>query len=155
MPLIGEGNMLKILVLCTHNSARSQMAEGWLRHYARAQSLQAVIKSAGTQKTFVKENAIVVMKEIGIDISQHQSKTIADLKDSDFDIVLTVCDAANEACPIYPASTNRLHISFEDPSGQSLDKWREVRDAIGRSSKKLIEILANNKTPKQKDILPS
>jgi len=145
---------MRILVLCTHNSARSQMAEGWLRYYANEFGLEPIVISAGTQKTLVKANAILVMKENGIDISNHYSKTIAELEDNNFDIVLTVCDNANEACPIYPGSTTRLHISFEDPSGQSLDKWREVCAEIGRSSKKLIGLLKQNKTPKEKDILP-
>ena len=146
---------MRILVLCTHNSARSQMAEGWLKFYANELRLEPIVVSAGTKKTFVKANAIQVMKEKGIDISKHYSKTIAELDNKwDFDIVLTVCDDANEACPIYPAKTTRLHISFEDPSGKSLDKWREVRDAIALSSKKLMEVLKENKIPQEKDILP-
>lgn len=145
---------MRLLVLCTHNSARSQIAEGWLRHYINQYKLGYKVFSAGSEKTFVKENAIKVMHELDIDISQHSSKTIADLESNDFDVLLTVCDNANKTCPTYPAKTTRLHISFEDPSGQSLDKWREVRDAIGQSSKKLIEILSQNKIPKEENILP-
>jgi len=149
-----RNNLMRILVLCTHNSARSQIAEGWLKHYAQELRLNAQIYSAGSEKTFVKEDAIKVMKENAIDISQHSSKTIDELDNKwNFDIVWTVCDNANEACPIYPASTTRLHSSFEDPSGQSLKKWREVRDAIGQSSKKLIKVLLTNNTPSQEDFI--
>ncbi len=145
---------MRILVLCTHNSARSQIAEGYLKHYAQELGLNAQIYSAGSEKTFVKEDAIKVMKEIAIDISQHSSKTIDELEHKwDFGIVWTVCDNANEVCPIYPASTTRLHSSFEDPSGQSLDKWREVRDAIEQSSKKIIELLLLNNTPSKEDFI--
>lgn len=134
---------MRLLVLCTHNSARSQMAEGWLRHYAETQELEAEVWSAGTEKSFVKPDAITVMREIGIDISGQYSKTLFELPDPwDFDLVLTVCDSANEACPAYPAKTVRLHLSFPDPSGKGLDVWREVRDAIGRLSQVLIQPLA-------------
>lgn len=129
-------------MLCTHNSARSQIAEGWLRHYAEQIGLDAEVSSAGTEKTFVKPDAVKVMAEVGIDLTSQNSKTIADLPDEwHFDLVLTVCDRANEACPVYPAETKRLHVAFPDPSGQSLDTWREVRDAIGTMSRKLVQIL--------------
>ncbi len=129
-------------MLCTHNSARSQMAEGWLRHHAQAAGLAAEVQSAGTEATRVKPEAIQVMQEVGIDISGHTSKTLRDLHDPwSFDVVLTVCDEANEACPAYPAETTRLHVSFPDPSGHDLGRWREVRDAIGATSRKLIESL--------------
>ena len=133
---------MRLLVLCTHNSARSQMAEGWLRHYVNQLGLEAEVFSAGTEKTFVKPDAIKVMHEVGIEISSHESKTIDDLPDKwNFDVVLTVCDSANEACPVYPAQTTRLHVSFPDPSGQPLDRWREVRNAIGLMSQKLVKSL--------------
>jgi len=118
------------------------MAEGWLRHYVNQLGLEAEVFSAGTEKTFVKPDAIKVMHEVGIEISSRESKAIDDLPDKwNFDVVLTVCDSANEACPVYPAQTTRLHVSFPDPSGQPLDRWREVRNAIGLMSQKLVKSL--------------
>ena len=115
------------------------MAEGWLHHYARELGMNLDIDSAGTEKTKVKPDAIIVMQEVGIDLSMHCSKTIQDLSDPwNFDVVITVCNSANEACPTYPAKTTRLHVSFPDPSGESLERWREVRDALGKMSLKLI-----------------
>lgn len=142
---ISHRSPLRLLVLCTHNSARSQMAEGWLRHYATAQGLELEVWSAGTEKTLVKPNAITVMREVGIDLTGHYSKTLYELPDPwRFDLVLTVCDSANEACPSYPSKTARLHVSFPDPSGHELDTWREVRDAIDRMSQALIQSLAQH-----------
>jgi arsenate reductase (thioredoxin) len=93
---------MRLLVLCTHNSARSQMAEGWLRHYASVLGLDAEVHSAGTEKTRVKDDAVTAMKEVGIDLRGHSSKTLYDLPDPwNFDMVLTVCDSANESCPSY------------------------------------------------------
>lgn len=147
---------MRILVLCTHNSARSQMAEGWLRQHARNAGLNAEIHSAGTESTRVKPEAIEVMREVGIDISGHASKALADLPDSrNFDVVLTVCDDANEACPVYPGSTTRLHVSFKDPSGQALDVWREVRDAIGYASRKLIRAIRTDSPLNNEAIRPA
>jgi arsenate reductase len=115
------------------------MAEGWLRYYAQEIGLQAEVASAGTEKTQVKPDAITVMSEVGIDLRQHSSKTLYDLPDPwQFDVVMTVCDSANEACPTYPASTTRLHVAFPDPSGESLDVWRMARDAIGSTCYTLI-----------------
>lgn len=146
---------MRILVLCTHNSARSQMAEGWLRHHAREAGLEADIHSAGTEATRVKAEAIQVMREVDIDISAHASKTLHDLPDPwEFDLVLTVCDEANEACPAYPARTTRLHVSFPDPSGQDLERWREVRDAIGATSRALVTALAQGRTPSESELRP-
>ncbi|HZJ08645.1 MAG TPA: arsenate reductase ArsC [Trueperaceae bacterium] len=116
---------MRLLVLCTHNSARSQMAEGWLRHHAAQQGLDAEVLSAGTEATRVKPEAVEAMREVGIDISGHSSKTLYDVPDPwCFDLVLTVCDTANEACPVYPAKTTRLHVSFPDPSGHGVERWR-------------------------------
>ena len=145
---------MRLLILCTHNSARSQMAEGWLRHYAAELGLDAEIFSAGTEKTFVKPDAVTVMKEVGIDVSRHTSKALADLPDVGFDVVMTVCDAANEACPVYPATTTRLHVSFPDPSSEGLERWREVRDALGESCKILIETLEAGRVPKEDALTP-
>ena len=146
---------VRLLVLCTHNSARSQMAEGWLRRHAQEAGLDTEVHSAGTEATQVKPEAITVMHEVGIDLSGHTSKTLFDLPEPwSFDVVLTVCDAANEACPAYPASTTRLHVSFPDPSGQDLGRWREVRDAIGDSSLKLVRALAAGQRPTEEDLRP-
>jgi arsenate reductase (thioredoxin) len=134
---------LRLLVLCTHNSARSQMGEGWLRHHAQRVGLTAEVASAGTVATRVKPEAVTVMAEVGIDLEHHTSKTIADLPDPvAFDVVLTVCDDANEACPVYPARTTRLHVAFPDPSGKDVSAWRAVRDAIGVTMARLAEALA-------------
>lgn len=138
--------MTRVLVLCTHNSARSQMAEGWVRHYAAAFGVGLEVVSAGTEKTRVKPEAAIVMREVGIDLSSHVSKTLNEVADPwDFDVVLSVCDSANEACPAYPARTTRLHVSFPDPSGHDLAVWRGVRDAIGRTSRALVARLAEQR----------
>jgi arsenate reductase len=138
---------MRLLVLCTHNSARSQMAEGWLRYYAALAGLEAEVHSAGTEKTAVKPEAVTVMREVGIDLTDHTSKRLDELPDPwNFDLVLTVCDSAAEACPAYPATTTRLHVSFPDPSGQPLARWREVRDALGEMSRRLVAHLARGET---------
>jgi arsenate reductase (thioredoxin) len=123
----------RVLFLCTHNSARSQMAEGLLRHLAgdRFESM-----SAGTEATHVRPLAVRVMEEIGIDISHQESKTLDRYLGEPFDHVITVCDDANEACPFFPGAANRLHWSFEDPSKaegsekERLAVFRSVRDRI-------------------------
>lgn len=146
--------MTRILILCTHNSARSQMAEGWVRHLAREAGVALEVASDGTEKTRVKPEAVEVMREVGIDLSTYTSKALADLPDPwAFDVVLTVCDSANEACPTYPARTTRLHASFPDPSGQALERWREVRDALGRASRSLVETLAAGEAPTEAALL--
>ena len=123
----------RVLFLCTHNSARSQMAEGLLRAMAGDRYEAG---SAGTEKTSMHPLAIQVMAEVGIDISAHSSKRYADVEAKGWDCVITVCDDANERCPIVPASVKRLHWSFEDPSravgdeSQRLAVFRGVRDQI-------------------------
>ena len=123
----------RILFICTHNSARSQMAEGLLRHLGRDQ-FEAF--SAGTEATAVRPLAIKAMAELGIDISQHQSKTLDRYLHEPFDMVITVCDTAAEACPIFPGAVHRRHWSFEDPSkatgteAEQLAVYRRVRDEI-------------------------
>lgn len=146
---------MRLLVLCTHNSARSQMAEGWLRHYAAELDLNAEVFSAGSKKTFVKSEAVTVMQEVGVNLSGHVSKVLEDLPDRwNFDVVMTVCDSANESCPVYPAKTTRLHVSFPDPSGEPLKKWREVRDALGASCKILLESLKAGEIPTEDALKP-
>ena len=134
--------MKRVLILCTHNSARSQMAEALTREAARRAGLDLDVHSAGTEATFVKEDAKTVMAELGLDLSAHTSKTLHDVPDAqNFDYVITVCDSANEACPIYPGKTERRHYPFVDPSGGSLDKWREVRDQMKRQFDAFVDAL--------------
>ncbi len=136
--------MVRILILCTHNSARSQMAEGWTRHFAHQHSFETEVWSAGTEATFVKPQALEVMSEVGIDLSHHTSKTLYDLPDPwNFDGVVTVCDSAAEACPVYPALTVKLHYPFVDPSGPDLEKWRTVRDQMRPQFEALVLALKN------------
>jgi len=122
-----------ILILCTGNSARSQMAEGLLRHDAGD---RFEVVSAGTKPSVVRPEAIAVMREIGIDISGHRSKPVHEFAGREFDYVLTVCDNAKETCPLYPGHTNRLHRAFEDPAAfagsesERLAHFRRVRDQI-------------------------
>jgi len=126
-------NMKRVLFLCTGNSARSQMAEGLLRHMAGD---RFEVASAGVSPTKLRPEATEVMREIGIDISQQRSKAVDDLVDREFDYVITVCDNANERCPVFPGTTNRIHWSFDDPAAVEGDElarlavFRRVRDEI-------------------------
>jgi arsenate reductase (thioredoxin) len=126
-------NKKRILILCTGNSARSQMAESLLKHDAGD---RFEVESAGTKPSAVRPEAIEAMKEIGIDISSHRSKSVDEFAGHDFDYVLTVCDNAKESCPIYPGHTNRLHHNFDDPAAargsqeERLAVFRRVRDEI-------------------------
>jgi arsenate reductase len=123
----------RVLILCTGNSARSQMAEGLLRHDAGD---RFEVFSAGTKPGQVRPEAIAVMRELGIDISGHCSKHVDEFAGQPFDYVLTVCDNAKESCPIYPGHTNRLHRSFDDPAAaqgsepERLAVFRRIRDEI-------------------------
>jgi arsenate reductase (thioredoxin) len=123
----------RVLFLCTHNSARSQMAEGLLRSVA-GERFEAC--SAGTEATRVRPLAIRAMAELGIDISGQESKTLDRYLGDQFDAVITVCDQAAEACPVFPGARKRLHWSFPDPSQaagteeEQLAVYRQVRDAI-------------------------
>ena len=124
---------LKVLFICTHNSARSQMAEGYLnaRYGDRYQGF-----SAGTEVTSVHPLAIRAMQEIGIDISQHRSKELIEFFDQDIDIAVTVCDSENAACPMFPGAKEMIHASFPDPvsaEGDEKDQmeiFRTVRNTI-------------------------
>ncbi len=123
----------RVLILCTGNSARSQMAEGLLRHDA---GNRFEVSSAGTKPSAVRPEAVAVMKELGIDISNQRSKSVDEFADESFDYVLTVCDHARETCPIYPGHTKRIHHNFEDPAAaggseaERLAIFREIRNQI-------------------------
>jgi arsenate reductase len=127
-------NKKRVLILCTGNSARSQMAEGLLRHDG-GEAFEAY--SAGVKPSRVRPEAIQAMKEIGIDISGHRSKSVDEFTGQEFDYVITVCDNAKETCPIFPGRTERIHESFEDPpppgagsNDETLAVFRRVRDQI-------------------------
>jgi arsenate reductase (thioredoxin) len=123
----------RILVLCTGNSCRSQMAEGWLRHFAGA---AAEVHSAGVEAHGLNPRAVAVMKEAGVDISGHTSKTVEELPAVPFDHVVTVCDNARERCPYFPARVAVTHRSFDDPAkapgseAEVMETFRHVRDEI-------------------------
>lgn len=123
----------RLLILCTGNSARSQMAEGLARRIAGD---RFEVFSAGTKPSSVNPLAIQAMAQIGIDISHHRSKHLNEFLSQPFDFVLTVCDDAAEACPVFPGPAQRLHWSFPDPAAatgneaQRLQKFQEVRDAF-------------------------
>jgi arsenate reductase (thioredoxin) len=123
----------RVLFLCTHNSARSQVAEGFLRSLG-GDRFEAL--SAGTETTRVRPLAIAAMAEAGIDISQQESKTLDRYLGEPFDAVITVCDQAAESCPVFPGAKKRLHWSFPDPSQatgteeEQLSVYRQVRDDI-------------------------
>lgn len=123
----------RILILCTGNSARSQMAEGLLRHDAGD---RFEVFSAGTKPSQVRPEAIAAMRELGIDISGHRSKSVDEFIGEQFDYVLTVCDNAKESCPIFPGKTVAIHHNFEDPAAmrgseeERFAVFRRVRDKI-------------------------
>lgn len=125
--------MKKILVLCTGNSCRSQIAEGYLRHFAQN---QAQIYSAGVETHGVNPQAVAVMKEDGVDISHHTSNNINEYYNIDFDFVITVCDNAKERCPNFPTKAVKLHQNFPDPAKATgtdeeiMIEFRRVRDMI-------------------------
>ena len=124
-------NRQRVLILCTGNSARSQMAEGLLKNMAGD---QLEVFSAGTKPVGLNPNAVTAMSEVGIDISQNRSKSVDEFSSQRFDYVITVCDNAKESCPLFLGDGQRIHHSFEDPvaapSEQQLDKFRSVRDEI-------------------------
>ncbi|PSL50286.1 protein tyrosine phosphatase [Chitinophaga niastensis] len=125
--------MKRILVLCTGNSCRSQIAHGYLQHFAGD---KAVIYSAGVETHGVNPKAIQVMAEDGIDISSHTSNNINEYRDVDFDMVITVCDNAKERCPFFPSKAEKLHHNFPDPAKavgsaeEIMESFRAVREEI-------------------------
>ena len=133
--------MKKVLVLCTGNSCRSQIAEGYLRHSAGD---KAKIYSAGVETHGVNPRAIATMKEDGIDISQHTSNNINEYVNIDFDFVITVCDNAKERCPFFPTKAKKFHQNFPDPAKATgteeaiLEQFREVRQMIKTYSQQFV-----------------
>ncbi len=125
--------MTKILILCTGNSCRSQMAEGWLKHFA---GTKAEVFSAGLETHGVNPKAIKVMDEAQVDISNHTSDNLEKYLDFEFDYIITVCDNANENCANFPGTAERLHYNFPDPAKaegsdrEIMNKFRIVRDLI-------------------------
>jgi len=131
-----DSERIKILFLCTGNSCRSQMAEGWAR---QLKSDQIDAYSAGTVQHGLNRVAVQVMHEAGVNISQHRSKTLSQLKNIEFDYVITVCDNANEACPVFPGKTKVIHHGFDDPprlaaeaatEDEAMDHYIRVRNEI-------------------------
>jgi arsenate reductase (thioredoxin) len=134
--------MKKILVLCTGNSCRSQIAEGYLKYFA---GNKAEIYSAGVETHGVNPLAIVTMKEDGIDISHHTSNNIEEYRNVDFDFVITVCDNAKERCPFFPSHAKKFHHNFPDPAkakgteADILEEFRKVRQMIKDYCKEFVE----------------
>ncbi len=142
----------RVLILCTGNSARSQMAEGALRHDGAG---RFEVFSAGTQPGHVRPEAITAMAEIGVDISGHHSKSVDEYAGQKFDYIITVCDNAKESCPIFPGHAERIHQSFEDPPPLSVGDdasrmtiFRRVRDEIRAWMKVFIE--PQGETPRER-----
>jgi len=138
---------IKVLFLCTGNSCRSQMAEGWARAL-KGDRIDAY--SAGIETHGLNPNAVKVMAEAGVDISGHKSKLLSDLKDVKFDYVVTVCGHAHETCPMFPAKAKVVHVGFDDPprlaaamtaEDEKLNCYRHVRDEIRRFVESLPESL--------------
>lgn len=142
--------MKRILVLCTGNSARSQMGEGLFRHEGAG---QWQVESAGTKPSLVRPEAIAAMAEIGIDISGHRSKSVNEFVGQNFDYVVTVCDNARDACPVFPGAVNRLHWSFEDPASaqgpeaQRIAEFRRIRNQIHERVRTFADALKSGNTP--------
>jgi arsenate reductase len=141
--------MLKILFLCTGNSCRSQMAEGWARHL-KSHVLEPY--SAGVKTHGLNPRAVKVMAEAGVDISRHWSKLLDELRDVEFDHVITVCGNAHESCPVFPGKTRVTHVGFDDPprlaegaalEEEALQHYRRVRDEIRTFVETLPECLAD------------
>lgn len=137
--------MKKILVLCTGNSCRSQMAEGWLRHHAGLMNKAVEVVSAGVETHGLNPRAVKVMGEAGIDITAHTSDHIDQYLDAGVTHVITVCDSAAERCPIFPESVHLTHHSFTDPAGATgteeeiLTVFRNVRDKVSDYAKTYLE----------------
>jgi len=149
-----DGGEMRILFLCTRNSCRSQMAEGWARHLK-----SAIVEpySAGVASYRVDPLAIKAMAEVGVDISGHRSKAVGDVMNKSFDFVVTVCDEASEACPVFPGKTKVVHVGFDDPprlakeaksEEEAMVHYRRVRDEIRAFVQNLPGSLVNRKADK-------
>ena len=125
--------MKKVLVLCTGNSCRSQMAEGYLRHFAGS---KAVIYSAGVETHGVNPKAVATMKEDGIDISGHTSNNVTEYRDIGFDYIITVCDHAKERCPVFPSRAVMLHYHFPDPA-----KFQGTEEAVTKAFARVRDLI--------------
>lgn len=132
----------RVLILCTGNSARSQMAEGILRDIAGD---RFEVESAGVAPSHVRPEAIEAMRDIGIDITSHRSKSVDEFTGDEFDHIITVCDNARESCPVFPGSAERIHWSFDDPAAvegseqERLDSFRRIRDEIHDRLRRFVE----------------
>ena len=144
---------MKILFLCTGNSCRSQMAEGWTRAL-KGGEIEAY--SAGIETHGLNPNAVKVMAEAGVDISGHRSKNVKELLDVDFDYVVTVCGHAHETCPMFPGKAKVVHLGFDDPprlaadaktEEEALGHYRRVRDEIKAFVERLPKALTEGITP--------
>lgn len=137
----------KFLILCTGNSCRSQIAEGYFRFFAGD---KADIYSAGIETHGVNPRAIATMAEDGIDISNHTSNHVDEYRDIDFDFVITVCDHAREVCPYFPAKAVKIHHNFKDPAratgteAEIADEFRKVRNEIKEFAQKFVATYLNN-----------
>jgi arsenate reductase len=131
--IIGDVERPRVLFLCVHNSARSQMAEGLLRSMAGE---RVVVRSAGLEAGKLRSEAVAVMSELGLDISDQRSKSVEDLAGERFDVVVTTCDEAREACPLFPGAFETLHWTIADPAAVEGDEetrlkaFREARDEV-------------------------
>jgi arsenate reductase len=137
----------KVMFVCTENSCRSQIAEGLLRHVAGD---DFDVFSGGAHPTELNPAAVEVMKEIGIDISGHRSKSVDEFAGQAFDYVITVCDNAKESCPVFPAATKRIHWSLDDPAAvqgseeERLAAFRRIRDELRRNLQHFLQIRENH-----------
>lgn len=139
--------MIRVLFLCTGNSCRSQMAEGWARHL-KPETIEPY--SAGIETHGLNPSAVQVMEEAGVDISRHHSKHVGEFEGIEFDYVITVCGHANENCPVFPGKAKIIHVGFDDPpklaaeaetEEQVLNHYRRVRDEIKAFVQSLPEAL--------------
>ncbi len=145
--MVGNDDKTKVLFLCTGNSCRSQMAEGWAQALA-SDSVDAA--SAGVETHGLNPNAVKVMAEAGVDISGHQSTHVDEFKDEHFDLVITVCDNARKSCPVFGADVKTIHVGFDDPPAlakdakteeEALGHYRRVRDEIKAFVEKLPDLI--------------
>ncbi len=149
---------VRVLILCTGNSARSQMAEGLLRHLA-GNLCEAF--SAGTKPASVRPEAVEVMREIGIDISRHRSKSVSEFEGQAFAYVITVCDNAKESCPVFPSKTERIHWSLKDPAvvegptEERLGAFRRVRDELREHIKSFVRENLSGDFPASSSLHPA